>query len=260
MLSLFYNICLQPESSVEKGLARRQLAIKTATSHSWFLSVRQLLWKYSLPDAEVLLQGPFTRTKWKATVDERVHSYWKEDIQAAAKASRSLKLCTVTYAPGKPHPALRIPLPSRREFGRIPTKLRILTGTYILQTNRAAFNQNSVDPTCRLCSKENEDVAHFLLRCPELKKVRDKFFPRIRAELKARHATNFERLSTSLKLKTLVDCTVLMKGKGARQMGDKHLQPLEEINSLCLQYMFNAHCARYRALSIPLPQRRRRAK
>jgi len=35
----------------------------------------------------------------------------------------------------------------------------------LLQANRAKFNQNDVDPTCRLCAEEPEDRRHFLSSC-----------------------------------------------------------------------------------------------
>ena len=34
---------------------------------------------------------------------------------------------------------------------RAQLKCKLLAGTYILQGNRAAFNQYTVDPTCKLC-------------------------------------------------------------------------------------------------------------
>ena len=48
---------------------------------------------------------------------------------------------------------------------RAQLKCKLLTGTYILQANRAAFNQYSVNPTCKLCSKEHETREHFIAKC-----------------------------------------------------------------------------------------------
>ena len=41
-------------------------------------------------------------------------------------------------------------------------KARLMTGTYVLQSNRAKFNQYKVDPTCTLCEDEPEGQEHFL--------------------------------------------------------------------------------------------------
>ena len=56
------------------------------------------------------------------------------------------------------------------------SKIRLMTGTYVLQSNRSKFNQYNVNPTCILCKEEPEDQKHFLLRCPRLTDTRDSFF------------------------------------------------------------------------------------
>ena len=55
-----------------------------------------------------------------------------------------------------------------REVPSNVVHLKILynTGMYVLQTNRASFNQNSVDPTCMLCNKR---AMIALNRSPEFK-------------------------------------------------------------------------------------------
>ena len=54
-------------------------------------------------------------------------------------------------------------------------KARLMTGTYVLQSNRAKFNQYSVNPTCLLCGEDPEDLEHFLLKCRALTVTRDPF-------------------------------------------------------------------------------------
>ena len=49
---------------------------------------------------------------------------------------------------------------------RAQLKCKLLTGTYILQGNRAVFNQHSVDPTCKLCTIAPETRQHFIAECP----------------------------------------------------------------------------------------------
>ncbi len=55
----------------------------------------------------------------------------------------------ITYTSGKIHPNMQTTNNSMRVINRLPVKLKLLTGTYILQANRVAFNQNEVDPTCQ---------------------------------------------------------------------------------------------------------------
>ena len=51
------------------------------------------------------------------------------------------------------------------------TNIRMLTGTYILQENRARFNHHAVGDTCNLCLANNESREHFLVECSRLGKV-----------------------------------------------------------------------------------------
>ena len=60
-----------------------------------------------------------------------------------------------------------------REVPRITVHLKIVAGIYILQSNRASFNQNEVDPTCLLCKTGAETLSHFLLHCAILESIRE---------------------------------------------------------------------------------------
>ena len=55
---------------------------------------------------------------------------------------------------------------------RAELKVKILTGSYILQANRSCFNQYAIDPNCKLCKKEPEDREHFIARCWSLEHIR----------------------------------------------------------------------------------------
>ena len=54
----------------------------------------------------------------------------------------------------------------------IHVKLKLVTGTFILQVNRSAFNQNEIDPTCLMCKEEPETIDYFMIRCSALEEVR----------------------------------------------------------------------------------------
>ena len=60
------------------------------------------------------------------------------------------------------------------------TKSRMLTGTYLLQSNRNKFN-NSESAICKCCGIEIEDIIHMLLECPALFYERKKYFEEVRA-------------------------------------------------------------------------------
>ena len=54
-------------------------------------------------------------------------------------------------------------------------RAKIISGSYILQSNRARFNQFKVDASCPLCGFGCEDVPHFLIECPSLESARGNY-------------------------------------------------------------------------------------
>ena len=72
------------------------------------------------------------------------------------------------FVPGKCHPLLTNRSGGAHEASRIPVRLRIATGTYILQCNRAIYNQFECGATCNLCDDADETITHFLLECKAL--------------------------------------------------------------------------------------------
>jgi hypothetical protein len=61
--SFFNNITNQSEESIEKRLARRQLAIKLNPSASWFIEIKKLLFKYELQDPIFMMDNPNTKNE-----------------------------------------------------------------------------------------------------------------------------------------------------------------------------------------------------
>ena len=56
---------------------------------------------------------------------------------------------------------------------RAIVKVRILTGTYLLQIHRKKFKMDGViDVSCPLCCLEDEDIVYMLTRCPALSETR----------------------------------------------------------------------------------------
>ena len=54
-------------------------------------------------------------------------------------------------------------------------KNKVLTRTYILQTNRVKFNQNEVKPVCQLYKEDDETLQHFLINCKSLERLDNQF-------------------------------------------------------------------------------------
>jgi hypothetical protein len=55
----------------------------------------------------------------------------------------------------------------------------LVTGTYILQSKKARYNQYAVDPTCLLCKNGPETSVHFLMECKALQEARSRSLRRI---------------------------------------------------------------------------------
>ena len=172
ILSLFGNITRLPDDSIELRLAKRQLELKTFKSHSWFIEVKKILLKYDLPHPETLIENPPKKLSWKHQYNNAVNNFWMDQILPQVKMFSSLKYLSRIYTVGKCHPAVKPYNLSVRDVNRIAVKSKILTGTYILQTNRVKFNQNEVDPTCQLCKQDKETLHHFLITCTTLEECR----------------------------------------------------------------------------------------
>ena len=62
-------------------------------------------------------------------------------------------------------------------------RAKFISGSYILQSNRARFNQFKVDPSCPLCGNDREDMTHLLLVCPRLQHSRKRHLNKIKSLL-----------------------------------------------------------------------------
>ena len=57
----------------------------------------------------------------------------------------------------------------------------MLTGTYLLQSNRYKFNNSTENPICKCCGLETEDKVHMLLDCPALYSQRKQYFTHLKS-------------------------------------------------------------------------------
>ena len=251
VLTFFGNICRLPKTSIEHQLAVRQLSIKSFSSHRWFVVVKEIFLKYSLPDPYDLLDNPPTKFHSKRFVNKHVNRHWEESIKASAVLYSSLRFLDVSeFSCGKRHTLLRT-LGNIREVPRISTKLKLVTGTYILQTNRATFNQNQVNPVCLLCHREDEIVEHFLLHCPALASLRNPIIDTILSVCTGVYSpTN----TPDSFLQLILDHSALTSFTKA-----SNNEQLHSIEFHCRRLCHTLHYGRYRLLSL-VPRRQRKNK
>ena len=141
LLNFFENICRLSESLLEKQLAVRQVAVKKLDSNSWFVAVKncvsctgflvvKMSWMIPKPKrrGRKPCKEPYVTTGQSFTV---YHPTISEKL--VFNATELLKRHPLIKSSGNLH-----------EVPRIAVHLKIVTGTYILQTNTQSFNQNQV--------------------------------------------------------------------------------------------------------------------
>ena len=115
---------------------------------------------------------------------------------------------------GVTHPVWDTVMPNRMDFMRAITKVRILTGTYLLQSHRKKFKMEGVvDAICPLCCLEDEDLVHMLTRCPALSETRNTYMRNIKQNFEAVVGSKAwsERIRDSSTLvQMIVDCRKLV--------------------------------------------------
>ena len=94
-LILYGSICRLDESSAEKRLARRQLAIKGPGSYSWYVELKKILIKYDLPCCWDLLDNPMKKEHWKRLVNKKGEHILVNKNQAI---SRTISITEVPYS------------------------------------------------------------------------------------------------------------------------------------------------------------------
>ena len=259
-LTMFGNICSLPDTSIEKQLANRQLSIKSFDSHSWFIKLRELQIKYDLPDIQNLLSSPMKKDQWKIIVTRAVYEYWKQRLISSASLYTSLKyLSYERFTPGCIHPLVNLCIGAAREVPRLAVQVKLATGTYILQVNRVAFNQQDVDPTCVLCKSGNEDLEHFLLLCSALDNVRAEYLDDIKRSVENYLNCEYDSLTNVEKMQVFLDFYRLspkaIKRKVARSRKDDVILA-KDLAYHTRRYCYALHIARYYAIS-KLPTRKR---
>jgi hypothetical protein len=81
--------------------------------------------------------------------------------------------------------------------------VKLITGTYRLQTSKAAIKKNGNDCICLICGKDDETVEHFILQCPALSTVRDPVITEISFILYEQHRIHFDIFNIQKKIQTI---------------------------------------------------------
>ena len=177
MLSYVHELTYKPmicssrvlllHASREKAIVMRQLSLKDLDSANWTQKARKILDKYELPTQYELLENHPPNNLWRKRLTKAVHHYWRNRLITEASYKSSLRhLNYGSYAPGKLHHIWASAEPNHLDIKKAQVKARLLVGRYNLQANLARYKNTS--PRCKLGNKGNEDLTHFLIKCPIL--------------------------------------------------------------------------------------------
>lgn len=208
--SLFGNIVR--EDCIERELAARQLAVKDENSSSWFVMIKKNLYKYGLPDPFELLENPPTKYAWKDKVKETLVSFWKNYLENEAVKKTSLKYWNASKIDYNTCNQLWTNAGSDTvSVHKANIHAKLLSGSYILQVNRAKFNQFVVSSLCPLCEGGSEDITHFMLVCGRLQEARKPFIEKLQSLLTDHRGRQWwSQLNSSDKVQLILDNSKFM--------------------------------------------------
>ena len=204
--------------------------MKNLKSSSWFIYSAKRLSKYNI-DAIQILSQETTYVKIKSTIS----NYWTNFMRTEAATKTSLRYLDPERCDFQsPHSIWTEARSDPAEIKKAIQKARLLTGTYLLQSNKAVFNQHQTVATCPLCNTAAEDREHFILECPTLQKIRGKHFIDI-----TRIVPTFDTLNHDQQLRVILD---------------SHIYPFMECNradleASCRSFLFSIHCKRTHILN-----------
>ena len=166
---------------IEYEVAERQLVMKGGEEKSWFNLIKSVLSIYNLPSIYSLFNKQLSKLERKRILNEVVNSHTEAFWRAEIEQKTSLKYINPnSLKVGAVHPVWSTVSNSITDNKRAQLKCKLLTGTYILQGNRAAFNQYTVDATCKLCHTAPETRQHFLAECSAYAPERETYIEKLR--------------------------------------------------------------------------------
>ncbi|CAC5417513.1 unnamed protein product [Mytilus coruscus] len=233
MVTFFCSICQQADNSVEKQLSKRQLTVKSSGSHSWYIEVQRVMFKYNLGRALDMLDNADVTKTTINQIKSQINNYWVDEIS------------TDNFTAGRIHNILKIKSYTNKDRFRIPTKLKFLTGTYALQPLRYKIYQEGNQEICNACSQKEETVEHLLIECKAWDNIRRPVINDIESLLTNHSNVEWESLSDGFKIQILMDITMVQ-----RQLG-LNSEEVSKIEHQARRLVFLIHSARCKLLLQP---------
>ena len=169
--------------------------------------------KYNLPSVDEILI--LSKEGWKLLVKRTLRVYWEDQVRKEAEKKSTLERChLVSFHIGSTHPVWDTVNSDRVDVMRAIVKVRILTGTYLLQVLRKKFRMDGVtEACCPLCYLEDEDTVHMLICCPALNEARIKYINELKKCIQSWLGTGERTIrirNTNTLVQLIVDCRKLV--------------------------------------------------
>ena len=132
---------------------------------------RYILHRYELPDLHSLLSKPIPYTAWKSSTTVSLNTALQIKLQEAIQDKPSLSFFENNFTPSQDF-YLRT---NTSKFLRqaVIIRAQLLTQTYLTQS-RLTKIKKTTNKCCQLCKEEEEDILHFVTKCPQLRNHRQK--------------------------------------------------------------------------------------
>ncbi|CAC5381930.1 ANPRA [Mytilus coruscus] len=146
--------------------------VETITMITHLLMKHSICGKYDIVELEQYLEKPLTKIEWKKFTTKKIHKYWEGAIKTKMKRYSTLRYLKCEYDIGRIHPLLKTTSANITEIKKLSICSKLVTGTYILQSNKAEYSNYATNPMCRLCNKADETIEHFILLCETTSQIR----------------------------------------------------------------------------------------
>ena len=182
-LSLLYSM-LASDNSKTKEIVNRQISVNYDNEDSFFCNIRYILILYDLPSITDLQANLPLKISWKKLARKEVDKCWLKRLQNDATAKTTLKYLAIKHLEvGTSHLLMKMKSKTRIAVKKSIIKARIITGTLVLQKDRHRFNKFDISSICPVCRLEDEDIIHFILKCPLLAGSRQEPFRWLKNEV-----------------------------------------------------------------------------
>ena len=244
-LSFLYNI-LSCDNHTIQNLVDRQNVLNSDNPNSFFGKVTEILQLYCLPDIQALKQNLPSKMSWKFTFKTAIRKHWLQELLNEILGRTTLvNMNSKILQIGETHPVWSCLKSSVSEVKKGCIKARLLTGTYMLQSQKSKFSNGKESPVCKCCGTEDEDIVHFILTCPALHQQRKDLYQNIKqAVIQLMGESNWTaQFSTKTSIaKLIIDSSCL-------QVPGHNKKLLGNINRMTIDLCYKLHSHRTWILS-----------